>query len=395
MALNTLLKCLSVNPDAVRKHTSVIISCLKDSDSSIKKRALELCFALVDVNTIEKFTLEILSLLEHAEDSLQRMIVRELSTCISRFSPSLKFQVDTVFKILRHKHCTEEIVNNLLNLVARNDSIQMYATRTGYQLLCESLGDGSKRAECPFECLMQATCWMVGEYYTEDLGSVIETLKKCLEYSAATKNYAINAVAKLSSRNSANVSIHEIQHLSGCSIIEVQQRATEYLLLAENRALNTIVLDGMPRPEVVGVSASPVKQTNLLDILEKENFENSGENLENGQNEHLSSIDSISKMEFSKICFSDPKLDIYINHRDTDVCLKFINKADSDITNLLVQIAVPRTATLEMDPVDSFLAANSLFIQRLRITSSKIKVRIKISFDCDGDHFDKVQDYSE
>ena len=50
VALNTLLRTVqtSDSADAVQRHRTVIIDCLKESDISIRRRALELAFALIN-----------------------------------------------------------------------------------------------------------------------------------------------------------------------------------------------------------------------------------------------------------------------------------------------------------------------------------------------------------
>jgi AP-1 complex subunit gamma-1 len=53
VALNTLLKTVSVDHAAVQRHRATILDCLKDPDVTIKKRAMELCFALINASNIE------------------------------------------------------------------------------------------------------------------------------------------------------------------------------------------------------------------------------------------------------------------------------------------------------------------------------------------------------
>jgi AP-1 complex subunit gamma-1 len=53
VALNTLLRTVSVDHAAVQRHRATILDCLKDPDVTIKKRAMELCFALINAANIE------------------------------------------------------------------------------------------------------------------------------------------------------------------------------------------------------------------------------------------------------------------------------------------------------------------------------------------------------
>lgn len=48
VALNTLHKVVGQDAQAVQRHRNTIVDCLKDNDSSIRQRALELVYALVN-----------------------------------------------------------------------------------------------------------------------------------------------------------------------------------------------------------------------------------------------------------------------------------------------------------------------------------------------------------
>jgi AP-1 complex subunit gamma-1 len=67
VALNTLLRVVHADHNAVQRHRSTIVDCLKDADVSIKRRAMELCFALMNSNNIRTMTNEMLEFLGSCE----------------------------------------------------------------------------------------------------------------------------------------------------------------------------------------------------------------------------------------------------------------------------------------------------------------------------------------
>ena len=63
VALNTLHKVVASDPQAVQRHRNTIVDCLKDADSSIRQRALELVYALVNEANVKILVKELLSYL--------------------------------------------------------------------------------------------------------------------------------------------------------------------------------------------------------------------------------------------------------------------------------------------------------------------------------------------
>jgi hypothetical protein len=52
VALNTLLRSAATDLSAVQRHRAMIVACVKDPDSSIRKRALDLVYALVNDSNV-------------------------------------------------------------------------------------------------------------------------------------------------------------------------------------------------------------------------------------------------------------------------------------------------------------------------------------------------------
>ena len=78
MALNTLLKTVHVENNAVQRHRNTILDCLKENDISIRRRALELSFALTNENNIRSMMKELLAFLENCEPEFKSYITSNI-----------------------------------------------------------------------------------------------------------------------------------------------------------------------------------------------------------------------------------------------------------------------------------------------------------------------------
>ena len=54
VALNTLNKVVSMDTNAVQRHRNIILDCLRDGDISIRRRALELSYALINEQNVDR-----------------------------------------------------------------------------------------------------------------------------------------------------------------------------------------------------------------------------------------------------------------------------------------------------------------------------------------------------
>lgn len=75
VALNTLLKTVHIDYNAVQRHRNTILDCLKENDISIRRRALELSFALISEANICSMVKELLAFLDVCEPEFKAYIV--------------------------------------------------------------------------------------------------------------------------------------------------------------------------------------------------------------------------------------------------------------------------------------------------------------------------------
>lgn len=100
VALTTLLKTVQADYNTVQRHRNTIVECLKDPDVTIRKKAMELCFALINSANVRSMTKELLTFLEKSDPEFKYICSSNLCLCAEKYSPGSKWHIDTVIKVL-------------------------------------------------------------------------------------------------------------------------------------------------------------------------------------------------------------------------------------------------------------------------------------------------------
>lgn len=101
VALNTLNKVVGIDTNAVQRHRSIILDCLRDGDISIRRRALELSYALVNESNVRVLTRELLAFLEVADNEFKLGLTTQICLAAERFAPNKRWHIDTVLRVLK------------------------------------------------------------------------------------------------------------------------------------------------------------------------------------------------------------------------------------------------------------------------------------------------------
>jgi len=293
VALTTLCQVASILTDSssLQRHSSTIIDCIKDTDISIRKRAIDLAFILMNRQNIRVLARELLVSLETTTNEEKAKISRRLCECANRYKPNKRWEIDTVCRVLKIAggHVEQDVINNFIRLVSTSSTeLQQYATNKLYNILNKKEDTIESQ-----EGLQLATVWCIGEYcdlllqsplddslanmeedensgtVTSDIPSeneVVDLLEHLLEGSHVTnkiRQYILIALIKLTNklssycreRNNALIA----KYRTNISL-ELQQRAVEFTSLNNlDEDIRSVVLDRMPALE----SSKESKKQNL------------------------------------------------------------------------------------------------------------------------------------
>lgn len=301
VALNTLMTVVNIEPNAVQRHRAIIVGCLNDGDVSIRRRALELSFAILNETNIRILIKEIINYLKKTDDNdLKPFIISQLVLSIERFSPNDNWKFDNLLKILDYSenYIQMDYISNILSLFIKLNNQELKQ-----QLLLKLLKlnyDDNNMAKNKFG-LVLTTIWSIGEYFelinnepielNGDTTKVTdELILKYFKIIVTNSNYSsseihsltsyiMNALIKLTTKFQSNNSLNEIKLILEDNLtssdLEIQIRSAEYLkVLSNDVKLRKGWLSKMPAPKL--------KDREVLSLVEKKpQFQAS--HLNNGQ----------------------------------------------------------------------------------------------------------------
>ncbi|GAA5836815.1 hypothetical protein JCM9279_007669 [Rhodotorula babjevae] len=295
VALNTLLKVVAMDTNAVQRHRAIILDCLRDGDISIRRRALELSYALVNETNVRVLTRELLAFLEVADNEFKLGMTTQVCAAAERFAPNRRWHIDTVLRVLKlaGNYVREEVLSSFIRLVTHTPDLQSYTVFKLYTAL---------RADVSQEALTLAGVWTIGEYgdvllqggttaATADEGDdgqattseavsekdVLDLLERILvsPYTNTTiRQFVLTALAKLSTRFSQPAQLGRIStlvHGYDASVeLELQQRAVEFGALLELDSIKGGVLERMPPPEIKATVMGTVSEKRPVGSLRRD-----------------------------------------------------------------------------------------------------------------------------
>ncbi|KAH0903553.1 hypothetical protein HID58_043056 [Brassica napus] len=211
VALNMLMRALTVDSIAVQRHRATILECVKDSVASIQRRALELIYLLMNVNNVKPLAKELIEYLELSEQDFTGDLTAKIYSIVEKFAPEKIWYIDQMVKVLSEagNYVKDDVWHVLIVVISNAPDLHGYTVRALYRALHTSSEQ---------ETIERVAIWRIGEYadllvndngmlelkepitVTEsDAVDVFETAVKHHSSDVTTKAMALIALLKISS----------------------------------------------------------------------------------------------------------------------------------------------------------------------------------------------------
>lgn len=261
VALNMLMRAITVDALAVQRHRTTILECVKDADASIRKRALELVYLLVNDTNVKPLTKELIDYLNIADPDFIGDLTVNICSIVEKFSQEKLWYLDQMFNVLSlaGNHVKDDICHALIVVLSNTSELQGYSVRSLYKALQEYGKQGS---------LVRVAVWCIGEYgemLVNNVGMLdgeepikvtesdaVDAVEVALNrYSAdmTTGAMCLVALLKLSSRfplTSERIKQIVAQN-KGNVVLELQQRSIEFTsIIQRHQSIRSSLLERMP-----------------------------------------------------------------------------------------------------------------------------------------------------
>ncbi|KAK4485779.1 hypothetical protein RD792_008426, partial [Penstemon davidsonii] len=261
VALNMLMKAITLDTQAVQRQRATILECVKDPDASIRKRALELVYLLVNESNVKSLTKELVDYLEVSDQEFKGDLTAKICSIVEKFSPEKIWYIDQMLKVLSEagNYVKDEVWHALIVVITNASNLHGYTVRSLYKAV-QTAGEQ--------ETLVRVAVWCIGEYGEMLVGSagvldiedpitvteadavdVVEAAIKRHPLDLTTRAMCLIALLKLSSRfPSCSKRINDIVlHHKGSLVLELQQRAIEFSsIIGRHEKIRSALVERMP-----------------------------------------------------------------------------------------------------------------------------------------------------
>ncbi|KAJ1736110.1 hypothetical protein LPJ61_000160 [Coemansia biformis] len=236
---------------AIKRYQGVIIQSLRDRDTSVRRRALDLLYSMCDVDSARAIVGELLRHMAVADVALREEMALKVAILTEKFATEYAWYVDVMMRLvsLAGDHMGDEVWHRIVQVVLGNEELQLYACKIALQTL---------RAPVCHESAFKVSAYVLGEF-----GHLIANAPDCAPIdqlkalqakmgptSPAARAVALTAIAKFTNLfpEIKTLCLRVLDRFRAALDVELQQRACEYYALAtvESEDLLPIVFEEMP-----------------------------------------------------------------------------------------------------------------------------------------------------
>lgn len=121
----------------IKRHQATIQKSLQDPDSSIRKRALDLLYAMCDKSNAKEIVSQLLKYMQTCSYDLREELVLKIAILAEKFAVDLRWYVDVILQLIlvAGDVVSDDIWYRVCQIVTNNEDLQDYAASTCFRFL--------------------------------------------------------------------------------------------------------------------------------------------------------------------------------------------------------------------------------------------------------------------
>eukprot|EP01091_Cochliopodium_minus_P017357 TRINITY_DN677_c0_g2_i1.p1 TRINITY_DN677_c0_g2~~TRINITY_DN677_c0_g2_i1.p1 ORF type:complete len:1212 (-),score=405.03 TRINITY_DN677_c0_g2_i1:36-3671(-) len=251
LGITALSLIVQINPKYANEHQLVVVSCLEDSDETLKRKTLDLLYKMTNPLNVKFIVEKLLSHLKTTNDNyLRQELVDRIRELAEKFSPDNEWFITTMNSLflISGDVVKPEAIHYLLQLIAMgayvegqeedeeaDEELRRYAVQSYIKLL-----ETSKLSKL-HDSLLRVIAWVLGEYgylsKTCTREDIIDKLLECTNQPIEheTRAWIITAIAKIIAQLRGEGSEYLppqvttlIEKFKNSNSLDIQQRCYEF-----------------------------------------------------------------------------------------------------------------------------------------------------------------------
>ena len=141
----------------IQTHSDMIFLSLSDKDISVRRRALDLLYAICDRTNVRDIVQRLLDYLRVAEASLRQDMTFKISLLAEQYASDSTWYIDTTLELfhLAGRHVDDAVWHRIVQVVTNHPKVHKYAAQRIMVYLEQAL--------C-YETLVKLGAYLLGEY---------------------------------------------------------------------------------------------------------------------------------------------------------------------------------------------------------------------------------------
>lgn len=248
LGLNALGEMVKENPAVAATHQAAVMNCLQSDDEALKRKAIDLLFAISNENNVQVVIEKMLDFLKKTTDEyFQVILINRINDLAERFAPNPSWYIKTITQLFLA--AGDVVPSNVASTVMRLLEEGQGDPDIDYQMRSEAVAMYLELMDEPKlpEVFVQVLAFILGQYgETAEAGveTVIQRLCALFERQSdvETKGYCLNAIMKNCNKyggvtDEANIVLKEclLSHN-----VDLQQRGYMFQVMMDEMGLMSV-----------------------------------------------------------------------------------------------------------------------------------------------------------